>query len=64
MDDKDSVKESFLARLQDENLAVVKALLKDPQVMSAVLESFYYSDLFGFRCSVWRKKVLVCLLIF
>lgn len=45
MDDKDSVKESFLARLQDENLAVVKALLKDPQVMSAVFRSFYYSDL-------------------
>lgn len=45
MDDKDSVKESFLARLQDENLAVVKALLKDPQVMSAVLGSFCYSDL-------------------
>lgn len=45
MDDKDSVKESFLARLQDENLAVVKALLKDPQVMSAVLGSFCYTDL-------------------
>ena len=41
MDDKDSVKESFLARLQDEHLAVVKALLKDPQVTSAVLGSFF-----------------------
>ena len=33
IDDKKSVKESFLARLQDDSAAVVKLLLKEPQVL-------------------------------
>ncbi|XP_070194933.1 HEAT repeat-containing protein 1-like isoform X2 [Littorina saxatilis] len=38
MDDKESVKETFLARLQDESSAVIQVLLKDPQKLHSVFE--------------------------
>ncbi|XP_076462291.1 HEAT repeat-containing protein 1-like isoform X2 [Babylonia areolata] len=38
IDDKNSVKESFLARLQDDNVDVVRVLLKNPQKLWSVFE--------------------------